>query len=513
MKESGVLRSGEGSALLVVLIVLAMLLLAGTAALSIALQSHKTATVDYQTQQAYFTARSAVLAAVDTLKTSANPKALLEALDGRTSLETDGGSRGRYRLTVKRLDASLYQLAAQSDLRGVTGAYYSVVRLGDEGGALPFTGLITLTAGSGSGRFDNNAKFVGDLYLVKGSATDILFLDVTGDLYLKGNFPAGWLNQFAVRQGTGADGKPRGGNVYVYGSAAINGQIYIDNVFYAQGGVTIGNINVTKFNFIRSASFQNNQNSSFRGTWSPLTEELPPLPMETAEEVQNALIEPPATIPPELPAYRLTTYNGQTVRMITGSGTLNSAFLCPQPWDTSFRSFVFDTAAGDLHLRLSPGSYSYTGACNIGSRDMRVIGENRVYLYLDGVTLTLNDGERTVFGDSSVVPAGYFNGSMLTPLAPPRMTIIASDNSRIVTTGSRTLISAYVYMPKGGVRLTNDAYFCGSLVASDIDVRSQCRLVHIPLPDGVGGLPGGKGGGTGSGALGVVGYYSGLPAR
>ncbi len=491
-------KNRRGSTLLMVIIVFALLLVFGMAALTLSANASSNAVTDYQTQQAYFTARSAVLAAVDYVKTAPDPKALLDSLDGKTSDKTIDPQMGEYTLTVNKLDETRYEIASLAELDGVERAFYTVIEVASA--STPFTGLATISGDNASVFFTNQGRYVGDVYVSKRSdnqPVNLNFVEIYGDIIVEGNVSFQNGGQTKFKKYT-VNGVTQGGNLYIGGNASFSGQIEIDNNLYIWGnavfnpsgnGGTIGGQNYV------NGSVSGNQR---RGLGNKGVSKVPadivfPQKDSTAmPSPTDSVFSPPssAVVPTGNPPV--------SGNRITGNGTVTTGFF------SGDRKYTIDTSTGDKYIVFKSGNYTIRGFNVEGANHAYIYLENNVYITVEGL-----GGVQSVFGDASAVQSGFFGDVNNWAFNPsrinraPHMTIISSSSTARIICNDRNLLSAYVYMPYGTIQ-TRAAYFCGSLIAQNIS-NDQSIMAYIP-PDEESTPPGGGGG---SGGITVVGNYSG----
>ena len=487
-------KNHRGSTLLMVIIVFALLLVFGMAALTLSANASRNAVTDYQTQQAYFTARSAVLAAVDYVKADADPKALLDSLDGKTSVKTTDPQLGEYTLTVDKLDDTRYQIASLAELDGVERAFYTVIEVASA--STPFTGLGTVTGVGGAPTFENLCVYYGDIYISK----DVAPFRFDGAIRLIGNlivdngnrYTAYFDQQIFMFKDTGRADDPENGNyngaIISSGNVRINNQnsseVSIPGGLYVKGTLAGGN--------------QIPSGLKFTGTRFPSNIVFG----EQDSQISNMEVNVPTGTPTTAPSVAINA--GARTRTISRSGTVTTSFFS----ERNSTKYVFDTSVNgaDLHIVFDSGNYTFM--------DQQIItrGAYKVYFYLkDNVQIRL-DKENVILGDDEAISTNFFNQGAPSwrPSAsgvnhPPRMTILSLSSSAKIYAINRSLLSAYVFIPNGEIEFGNDSKFCGSFIAGKVTARTQGRFAYIPPDDS--GVPGG--GGAGSGGITVVGNYSG----
>lgn len=489
----------RGSTLLLVIIVFALLLVFGMAAITLSSNAHKNAVTDYQTQQAYFTARSAVLAAVDYVKNDSDPKALLEKLAALgTSDKTVDAQLGEYDLTVTKLDDTHYQIASLANADGVERAFYTILELN---AASPFEGLATVPGEKANVFFTNQGRYVGDVYVTKRSDNQpiqIQFVKLYGDVFFESDVR--FLDGQTYFYEYTMNGDTQGGNIYVGGNATFNGQIEVQNNLYVWGNATFNPTGASKIggnNYVNGSVSGSNKNGiGGKGVKKiPDGIEFPQKDYAAIPPATDAVFNPPsgAAVP--------SSYPPLSGSKIVGNGTVSPGFF------SSDKRYTVDTSAGDIYIVFESGNYTIRG--------FTVEGDNQAYIYLkNNVNIKVDGlgGVQGVFGDATAVDSSFFGDVNSWTFDEskinhaPRMTIISSSSNARIEFNDRNLLSAYVYMPYGTI-YSQAGYFCGSLIAQDIS-NDQCIMAYIP-PDPSSTPPGGGGGG--SGGITVVGNYSGKP--
>lgn len=512
----------RGSTLLLVIIVFALLLVFGMAAITLSSNAHKNAVTDYQTQQAYFTARSAVLAAVDYVKNDSDPKALLEKLAALgTSDKTVDAQLGEYDLTVTKLDDTHYQIASLANADGVERAFYTILELN---AASPFEGLATLTKGNNApSSFSNVGTYIGDIFLMQKGSQPVTvgnIGDLKGNLIIDGDATIG-NGQLKVSKTKNAKGEEVGGNIYVNGKATfsscqING---IAGSFYAWGGANFFSLTGDSHN-PSMITGNNYVNGPVSGT--PIGKKaVQPIPSDvtfpkvqmTQDEIDAISTTPGAGISFESAATSSKILKQPGKITIRGNiefapSSMSSMTSYLQNYSNAAVIFDTDAAGGDIHIKLPAGTYNFEH-----TKNMRVEGSHKVYVYCIGVVnINIKNGAKC--GDTSGIDFDFDTGDSswnpdLSTATPPKMTILASAECKVDVRDSGATLCAYVFMPKSTVTLTNNANFAGSLIVSTLESSTQCHLAFIKPKDS--GLPGGGGGGGGSGGITVVGNYSGKP--
>ena len=507
-----IIRNRRGSTLILVIVVFALLIIFATAALALASNSQLSSVADYQSQQAYFTARSSVLAAVDYFKQ--NPKEIDNFVNA-TGNAVNPSLMGDYALKVEKF-TNYYRISSTATFQGKSRRYFA--NLVKESGSTPFIGLAIATGRTGdASALQNESVYCGDIYVNKradGKPTALGSFNLVGNLIADDSII--FDKKFSIEKGTDKSGKTIGGNVYIRKNATFKDQTTIQGDVYVLNTVNIPTSNITLQGFLYAGevSPQKIVSSSI-----PANFKFPEMPMSTPEEINKISLTPPSgeTISNTEPH----STNKLGDKWIDGNGTFTSSTLCRPASDNSFRSIIFDTSAGDLYIKLEPGTYDYSSQMNGGiNRDMRVEGSHRVYLYFDDASSPVQfsiSGSGSIFGDSSAVKSNFFaenapswrqNWSLVNHV--PKVTIIASNpNSFIKSTTNGNIISAYIYMPNSSIDFTNNTKFCGSFFVSNLKIATQCCLAYIPPEKASPPLPKES---TPTAGIKVQGLYSGQPA-
>ncbi len=538
-------KNRRGSTLLMVIIVFALLLVFGMAALTLSANASRNAVTDYQTQQAYFTARSAVLAAVDYVKADADPKALLDKLDGKTSVKTTDPQLGEYTLTVNKLDDTRYELISNAEVDGKTRRMSVILAVEDS--AFPFgQNLVTATKLNGVGStLGGGANIYGDL-MINDTISLPAGVNVYGNLYVDG--PVSITGGPKVKKYNG-----KGGNIYANDnltlgsvSVEVDGNIYCAGNLYGNGGgisalsgsqiLVGGNMGGSGFSVSRPGNvivwgngdfrnctlrtqinriyfggtykrYQNDNSFSsltvFEG-YSPTLNgyELPDMSYGDAIEELDKLVD--------LPVYEafVNSFKSNTVNIngswqqsltVSQSGTLGTV--------SNFNgTIVVDTSAGDVHWYITNSSKNVFSSCSV-----KVAGANQLILHLaKGVN----------FNSLSYTKLGIVGtGNDISKDTKPQICIIApygkvaSEKNAIVLGGSAKL-AAYVIMPYGDFTANGGSTFVGNMIVGSSQLQAGADLYYqtpnYPKIPGIGDISvGGDGAGGGAGGgVSLMGVYT-----
>lgn len=481
-----ILKNRRGSTLIMVLIVFALLVIFATAALAIASNSQLNSVTDYQSQQAYFTARSSVLAAVDYFKN--NPGEDIKdyvGVTGTTSNKLTG--MGEYWVTVTKLDDIRYQIASTATFGGKTRTERAIVK---RMAATPFKGLAIVSGNGGPSTFKNDTVYRGDIYIGKNSGSFIFeSIRIYGNLYIdnEGKSTADFQGKVLIYKDPSRTSEKYNGALLISGNAKMQdwaaSNIAIAGGVYIKGNLT-GGKSIPLSNIHKGADCPSD--ISFTNNSAIITDTNSPI--YTNSETFSSY-----------PSSALTVVNNGKV---TIKGNLE---LSPSTFQTianfNPNECVIDTSAKDIYIKLKAGNYSFEKV-----KKMSISGDNNVYVYFDDksspVTATIRNGAK--YGDMACVNSNFFDkrgDSNWVPgsfLCSPKMTIISANaaSSISVLTPDSDLY-AFVYMPNGKLTIDQNANFAGSFACSSVDVGTQCHLAYIPPKNGTTGLPPTSGAGGG----------------
>lgn len=537
-------KNRRGSTLLMVIIVFALLLVFGMAALTLSANASRNAVTDYQTQQAYFTARSAVLAAVDYVKTAPDPKALLDSLDGKTSDKTIDPQMGEYTLTVNKLDETHYELISNAEVDGKTRQMSVILSIeGDSG--FPFgQNLVTTTKFNGvNSKLSGGAEVFGNVMINDAYAIPD-GVKVYGDVYTSGS----------VTMSGGAmvykDDKGHGGNLYSAGNLTLRGGVTLKGSLYCEGDMILDGGTVTMDNsgvvYVKgklsntswtSISTPNDiivwKNGNFKGWMSGMQAKSNKIHFgETLSGSRDGLslvvierFSPEAnghTMPnmsfvdaiPELdklikPEYNIwvNSWKGNILNLNAGStqqyvlsqsGTLNSLV-----GRDNKGTLIIDTSRGDVNLYITQTTMSNKV---FKQWHTRVTGPNQLILHLaPGVKFNHSDYTSLGLTDSN---------SEINENTKPKVCIIAPYADNTITLSAGASMAAYIIMPYGDMTVGGDAIYSGNMIVGSSQMGWGAKLYYqtpnYPKIPGIGDISVG-GDGTGGGAGGgvsLVGVYT-----
>ncbi len=489
-----IINNRRGSTLILVILVFALLIVFATAALTLAESSHTNSVTDWQNQQAYFTARSAVLAAVDYFKD--NPDEDIDDYVG-TSDESHTADMGAYSVVIKKLDATRYEISSEGEFEGKSRTVRAIVNRKAGSDGFPFgQDLITATdfTGGTSG-ISNGAVLYGNILI-----NDIISLPNTvtvyGDMYIKGNIS---ISNYATTKKVNGNG----GNIYCTGNINFSNDVIVEGNVYSLGSLTFSN-NVKVYGDIYckgNATFNNSSKVYGKvNKYYEFTPQSPGMPglnfSSEVEKLQNlfTISDYKTYINNNLKKNNLTvTSTGDTINQ---SGTLQSVnYFC--------ENFTIDTTAGPISL-LIPNTSVFSG-CN-SNLTVYVKGSNSIVLHLaDGADFHLYNNQR--FGVEKTKPD-------ITNTTKPKVYIMSPYNNTIMVSNSAQL-AAHIVMPFGNAYLSNSTKFAGSMLVSSSNIANNVPLYYqvpdYPQISGMGEIgvsDGGEGGGGSSGGVDLLGVYT-----
>ncbi len=543
------LHNNRGSTLLMVIIVFAMLLIFGMAAIALSANAHRNAVTDYQTQQAYFTARSAVLAAVDYVKAAPDPKALLESLQAiGTSEKTVDPQLGSYDLTVKKLDDTHYELVSTAEVDGKMRRMSVILQLDSAG--FPFgENLVTATNLSGVQSNLNGGAEVRGNVMINDAYQIPDGVNVYGNVYTTGD----------VTMSGGAnihkDDNGEGGNLYSTGDLILKGGITLQGSLYCEkdlildgGTVTTGSSGVvyvgkdlrnTQWTSISTPTdiivwgngylaewldgIKTSSNKiHFGGTLSGPRNGLSLTVVESFSPEANGHTMPDMSYADTLQELdqliNLSKYeagvnawknvildlNAGTSQeyVLSQSGTLNS--LVSQ---SNKGTLCIDTSKGNINLYITQATMNSKVFKNWHTK---VLGSNGLILHL-APGVDFNPSDYTSLGLTESSPT-------INSDTKPKVYIVAPYSDNTVTVSSGSAMAAHIIMPYGDMAVGGGGVYCGSMIVGSSQMVSGAKLYYqepdYPTIPGIGeitvGGGGGGGGGTGGGVS-LLGVYTTRP--
>jgi type II secretory pathway pseudopilin PulG len=457
------LLNEKGSSLALVLVVLLFFTTLSLAMIPATQVSYKSAADQQLSQQAYFTARSAV----DTMFSylNKNPAQLSTMLisTGRPTDTTNGD-----------FDVTIQPDVSTSGQYTITGTGYYPNR----NNALKKTSVVVahiVQSASGPLPTDNIIYQNGDLTSFN--------CNVTGDIFVNGKFTLSSgdsltgkiiaMNDITLNGGTSTIG----GGIYTKGSISLSGGTNVTSNCFCDGPFSISGGSNLKGNVVTNSTFTNYgnnlrgnvtsfSNAIFDGGGNSLTGSLnaggifsipswatiSTFVSGTALQYQkvtkydfssyNPLSVPFVTVPDNI---KNLSSIPTTVTLINKSGAVNSD-------NFNNSDVIIDTSGGDINLLIN-------SSVSIHNSKVLVKGQNNVYIYLYGssASLSLTGGNPTLAMQSNVDA----NSNIY----------ILGDGSQNVSVGSGAL-RATIYIPKGEFDVSG----------SDISESSFSPTGNDPIP-------------------------------
>lgn len=500
------LSKNDGYALIWVLTILFVVASLSTAFVSLLYLTAKSTTIHHNSQQAYYTAKSAVASVVSYIQENEDDTTVLDNI-----LNTTGSgssvTMGDYVVNVTSVSANRIKILATATYDGQTESVAAyIVKLAPASYIIPTDNVIYVngSATTGFGQCSvNGSVFVdGDFVLSQGSSINGSVV-VTGNTTIDGagNTTKGLVSFGNVKLDNG--GKVDGdvytnGGVILYGASVVSGNLYTDksldmtsgssvivgdavvgqNVGFAGGSNRIhgalayaGSISVaygTVTTFVPSGathldSYTNLDLTSYN---API---LPTIPVPTVSE--NPQLYNPVTI---------------TSNTISSSGTITDSVVNQMkalPWGTTL---IIDATSSNISLRMNNTTWSTTNGLKI-----KIRGTNKVYLFMEGTS-------------SFVVNANQYVGNEIAGTTPNLY--IIGNGAQSVSLFNNSELDAMVYIPNGNIITSGSPLttykFIGCCIVKSATISSNVAFQYS-APD-VSGTPleilnGGGSGSSGSG--------------
>ncbi len=494
-------KTKQGSTLLLVVIMAAVVALLGTAATVAAVSANSVSVNSSNSQQAYFTARSAANATAKYITNPANAAALSTFLPSPGN-SVDCGLKQADKLGYYDVTISMNSTADKISVKA-TG-YYPNKTNGQAS-----TATCTITSGSsGSGGTDNNnpdsGNYIGsnnvgglnifnNLFYVNSSAT-IHQSFITGDIALNGSMSIGDSSTFTgkiIASGSVSyltDGGndctaseiDAGGAVSLTGSDVVSGDVNAAGSVSLTGGVNVqGNVNAGGAATIDSSTIGRNvttggplavSSSTITGT-TKQNQSPSPVNIVTPATVSNSVIIPSLSSDKDL--YAPVTFSSTSGSQPYSFATINK----DGTFDISNYSFSYgatitvNTSSNDINLLIN-NSQSFSGISIV------VSGSHNLNIYLADSASYFNLVTDCYIGSSS-----YSDN--------PHVYIFGSKQSISMT--YTTSLNACIYMPGGSFSATgwifNDDYkFRGSMAVNSINLDGGLKYEYL-LPNNLSSSP------------------------
>ncbi|SDM67094.1 type IV pilus modification PilV family protein [Acetanaerobacterium elongatum] len=536
-----ILKNHRGSTLILVIVVFALLIIFATAALALASNSQINSVTDYQSQQAYFTARSSVLAAVDYFKN--HPELNIEDYVGTPGSSEVVDGMGKYQVTVKKVDDKHFEISSLADFGGKNRTVRAIVERKSAG--FPFgQNLVTATkfnakasSLSGGAEIHGNVMINDTIALPEG-------VQIFGDLYIDG--PVSISGGPIVKSENG-----KGGNIYSTGditlnrvSVTVDGNLYCTGSLYGDGGkidakgsesllmigkniggvgftiatpkniVALGNADFrnstirTKSNCIYlggTKKVYQNDNSynyvSILTTADPSAKsfKMPDMTYaDSIEQLKNLV---------DYAVYKsyVDSWRGNMINI--DGGWKNTYTLSQSGTITNVSNFnqtlIVDTSSGNINLYVNNASLNNHVFSQFHTK---VIGPNQLIIHLAE--------DVTNFDYSSFTSLGITGSQTeITSTTVPQVCIVAPYPKNNITLSGSAKTAAYIIMPYGNLSIGGGSIFVGNAIVGSSQLVAGAKLYYKPpkYPE----IPGiskievsGGGSGGASGGIDLKGVYT-----
>lgn len=503
-------RRGSTLVLVVAITAVAVILLA--AVTTAILSANSVSSTNYKSQQAYFTARSAVSAVADYIcdPLNANTRDLIYPANPgdppKVSTGNFSGGLGWYQVTVENVTDEAAKSKGDKIIKITAIGYYpnkengvsrtvsryveflSAAHLFEnliylntnspvEFGQCTLNGSIvtnnSLTFAKGV-EINDNIKSGGDVS-IGGGAKVTSDVTAAGNLILAGGGDISYGNVKA------------GGDATITGGANIRGDLTVNgNLYMSEGGSILGSVFVGKNAQFVQGRPSINGNLTVGGEVLPKDKTFVNGKVLEHQKIKKAIPEYPTAITTSIPrpdvlsnptfyspvTYTATEYAWGTTYLtatIMADGTLNSP-------DFAFgkgSALVFDTTNGDINLRIDKNSKLPKGI------SVSVMGPGKVYIWIDdGVTFDIDQiSMSSETGEVDAQGKPIDNGT--------RIFIIGGNHSNLNIHNAH--VEACVYLPTGTIKfsgssLSDPVYeatmFEGSIIADNINIEHGVSLSY-----------------------------------
>lgn len=471
---SSVLKKKDGYILawVICLFLAAAILAAG--GISVALMAIRGTASQHNSRQAYYTARSAAASMASYI--IKNPS--LQNIEALLGKEGTGGTAamGEYTVTVSYAAAEKLKITATARYGGETSTVsVYLLKYVPPAGIVP-TDQLVYVDGSAEIDFDN-ALIHGNVY-VNGGLRYGSSMKIYGDVIVTGNSRVSGSGAAAqdlisfgsveITEGGAISGDLKvKGDVTLSGGVIISGGLYTDNSLSFTGGGYVAKDAVVGKNVYFSGGENRIRGRLYYGGRATVgNNDLAYFAPNGYEQIINyqdmdlSAYEPAVLSTVSLPSptkipefYQPAQIVNQTIS-VSGDLTPLVSTLQNMKWTT----LTIDTRAGDLSFLLDNKALSLTGL------SINIIGDNRVFLYLNGdaADITMNQGHFRSLDTSK----------------PPQLFIFGDGDQEISLTG--TQLHACVYLPLGKLGAYNyqkdGAIFIGSAIVKHVRVGNLLTL-------------------------------------
>lgn len=549
-------HSQRGSILFTVLVILAMVAILATAALTITAVSHRTVVTNYEQEQAHYTAKSALDGIVSYLKAPPANDKLLEELkklpdEGfKQSAAKSVDGMGEYTVTITKKKGGNLFIKAEGTYLGEKESVSAVLEAGAESGGV-FDGFFTATgldgrdtkslnnggvlSINGDSHFhnsDSSSLIIGGSNSIGGSLTNTGNIQITGGAIIKPGTVIISNKSINVSSTTGGDnicgilvaknnvelkgaGEIKtqaiyvGGNMSIANIAKVNGDIYVNGDFTVTDCILTGNVYVNgRINATRTTFLGSQTNNST--AWDKST------PYDNIDVTSNSYTKwvlPESEFSNNSYDIKLGTGTGYKLEsIISESGTFHSYQV--QEWQhEGGYSLIINASAKDIYLKIPKGCSSGGNNFRLGNEvKLKILGDHNVFLCLED-----GSGWDAQYNYSDV--GARVDGRAFDDAHPPQLFLISNDTSKNVTidlANGNNVFYGYVYIPMG-IFKCNDIVkdrLIGGVVAGSFEITNG-KFSYIKPPEDViksglnGGAPIGGGSSPSSSPYTVISYGNG----
>lgn len=462
-------RHNSGSTLIMVAIMTAVASILATALITLLLTANTVSEKNLNAQQAYFTARSAVNAAVAKLNDKKDSAfrdyvaSLQDDKDYTSSMGTMSGG-GNYTITLRKSGNKLkitgrgYYPAYKASNMAVGTVNVNLTKSEDShdphdpdhshdtNKENPLSNIVYLTGSQdfsiGSAMIIGDIAYPGNINISNGAV-------VEGNVYAGGDLNIS--NDARIEKNAYAGGNLRMAGRYIGGDAYCAGDVY----FMGGGGRQI--IGTLYFKGYAVTAYESL--SFFAPSWV----KKPDLSLDMPAATAKADTSLPDKVSAEVRANQIAVTHSTT--LINESGTIVS---CDYYSDGN-RPVIIDTSDGDIYLLANR-------SIMLMNRQFYVKGSHHLYIYIEGDNTTL-----TLAGGMPVI-------RMYDKNVESKIFVIGGSGTRLALNSAE--IDGVIYMPDGSILIDggvsdNDIQtgyaVVGSIVANSIQINSFPKLKFTGL--------------------------------
>ncbi|MGI6279343.1 MAG: hypothetical protein ACOYJS_02130 [Acutalibacteraceae bacterium] len=476
------LKKKDGYILISAIIIFLVSSLIMATVTTVSLSTNKNTEVQYNYQQAYYTARSAVSAVAEYIIDNSYNPLVIDGFINRPGKGSINGM-GDYTVYVQYTDDNRIMITAESKFNKQTATATAYLIKPPVKGFIPTDSVVyvngSAATGIGQSQLYGTVYIDGDLNLGQGSFI-YGYAVVKGNTHISGYGHTtsglfGFGNVTLYGSGTvNGDVYTKGDLIMDSGSGKVDGNVYVDGSLFMNNGSSViykdatvgGNVEFGggsnriygNLNYKGSVETAYGSVGSFvKGISNKITDYTP---VDDASYLSRELpiIKPPT--PLENPAlYHPVIINNNT---ITGTGSITSAVVAElnsKPYGTVL---TIDTSSGDISLLLADTNFNLNNGLNI-----EVTGPNNVFIYMTG-------------SSSMSINSNSYVG-MKVRGSNPRLFIFGDDNQSI-SLNNNSELDACVYIPNGtmnasGAPLTTYK-FIGSCTVKKVNLSSNVKFFY-----------------------------------